>query len=392
MTTEKNELAGANMAITLPHPIPPLLQDSVARLEQEPLDANAARVLREDLPGQRTPPLESLAQVCAILEGGSTWPAESPGSVEGPLGDEEHEDLIRHPQEKNQTHHRWASFFGRALHLMEGNAAARVIEQASEQASSRKYPTLCRLTAHCAGLLGMEIPLVYIGRGSDRAFAVLVNSRPYLYVHRSWLGEPRQEESDGEDAPLSDPELLFALGRHLELIKGGHVALIQLSPEEMEGLVLDQLPLVVTVPLKVTSKAVGWTGINRAIKSVSGWFSQGSRTQTALNAMGAALPDRDQETILPETALDWVRSWVQALDYTADRAGLLLCGNFASACTTILRLCPAHAKQLPEIQQRGLRSFLQQKEGLNQAVAARLRELLRFTFSPGYLSFVARRG
>lgn len=372
--------------------LPSSVIDCRARLEQEPLDADAVSRLRDALgPTPHTPPLAVLADLCCVLDGGQ-W--HLPGLAfppSEPLTTETHETLVRHPSEKKESGHRLASLFGRALYMWEGNLVAKVIRKATEPASAHFFPRLTRIWTESARWVAINEPAIHVGRGADPAFHILVDGMPFLYVHQSWVGEGPPLEGERGREPLTDAELRFALARQLMHLKGGHATLLQLSGEDMEQLVLDQLPLLVTIPLKASSKVVGWTRLNRAVRSVGNWFRKSGRTQQALHGVGAILPDKEQETILPEIALDWLRGWIQVLEFTADRAGLLYSGSVAASCTSLLKLLPAHESELPEIQQRGLRWFLQHHPGAN-STRARLRELLRFALSWPYLRFLASNG
>jgi hypothetical protein len=165
---------------------------------------------------------------------------------------------------------------------------------------------------------------------------------------------------------------------------------MQISPDRLEALVLDQLPFLVRQPVRFAARTIAWTGANEAVKKVGERLPHRSRTRRVIDTVGTLLPDREQETILPEVVHDWLRAWIQGVEFSADRAGLLLTGRIAPACTALLRLAPGLAAQLPLLQERGARRLLQESSGAARPTADRLHELLRFALSPEYLAFISR--
>jgi Zn-dependent protease with chaperone function len=140
-------------------------------------------------------------------------------------------------------------------------------------------------------------------------------------------------------------------------------------------------------PLKIATKTLGWTQANVAVKKMADWMPHQS-LKTTVNAMGGMLPDKDQETVLPEVAHNWVRSWIQAVEFSADRAGLLASGSPAAACSALLRLSAGYAAQVHEAHQNGAGWLLRERAAVERATSERLRELLRFAVSEPYLVFL----
>jgi hypothetical protein len=140
------------------------------------------------------------------------------------------------------------------------------------------------------------------------------------------------------------------------------------------------------------TKVLGWTRANRAVKKVGELLPKKSRTQKVVNTVGELLPDAEQETVLPDVVHDWVRSWIQGVEFSADRAGLLLSGSIAASCKALLHLSSDYAPQISDVLQRGARWLLQEKADVDRATADRLRELLRFVVSEEYLTFVKGNG
>jgi hypothetical protein len=356
-----------------------------ARLELEPLDDEAARELRAALSrtrfGAQTAGERTLLDACDALDGGRQDAAEEVRSTPPRLGRAFHESVIIHPREKQGRHHQLASVLGRVLQLIDRDEVARTIARVTEKTTPQTFPQLHDLTAGCAKWLEIAAPEIRIARGEERLFTALVDRAPFLCVHHGFFAE-------GSDR-LSKAEALFALGHQLEHIRSGHTAFLQISPERFEGLMLDQVPFLVRTPVELATKAIGWTRANVAVKRVGEWLPQKSRSRKVVSTVGGLLPDKDQETVLPEVVHDWARSWIQGVELSADRAGLVLSGSATASCTALLRLTPELSGEAAEARTRGLRWLLLERADVNRAAAERIRELLTFAVSREYLGFLA---
>jgi hypothetical protein len=96
--------------------------------------------------------------------------------------------------------------------------------------------------------------------------------------------------------------------------------------------------------------------------------------------------------VLPETVHEWVWSWIQGVEYSADRAGLIVSGSIAASSAAMLRLSPDCAPRMADFLQFGARRLLHDHLNADRPTADRLRELLRFAVSREYLAFVAAGG
>ncbi|MCS6862193.1 MAG: hypothetical protein NZT92_17960 [Abditibacteriales bacterium] len=359
-----------------------------AWLEKDPLNVEAARQLREGIAAAEwhdDPALMALWEACVVLDGGAEGNVvEAVDRTPRKLDRSRHEALVVHPREKRERRHKLASLFGRVLHLLEGDETARAIARVTEKATPQTFPQLCRAVEACAQALDMNAPDIRIARGEERLFTVMVDRSPFLCVHHDFVSE-----GDGA-APqrLSLAEMRFGVAHNLQHIKGGHAALLQISPERLEDLILEQVPFLVRTPIKLGTKVLGWTRANRAVKRVSELLPKKSRTQKVVNTVGELLPDAEQETVLPEVVHDWVRSWIQGVEFSADRAGLLLSGSLAASCQALLHLAPDYAPHISDARRRGVRWLLQEKADVDRTTADRVRELLRFAVSAEYLRFV----
>jgi hypothetical protein len=375
------------------------------QLEQDPLNEEAARQLRAHLVAAAAPndlALAALSEVCNVLDGVGRWAAEPAIAHHAPrtthanttgqrrvLDRTVHEALVIHPRENQERQHQLSSLLGRVLHLLEGNEVARVVATVTEKAAPAAYPRLCEITAACARALEIRPPAIHIARGEERLFTVLLDRAPYLCVHVDFVVEGDAAAGGGLPFRLGEAETCFAVAHQLEHMKGGHAALLQIRPELLENLILDQFPFLVRTPIRLASKALGWTRANVAVKKAGEWLPGQSRTQRVVNTVGSLLPDKDQETVLPEVVHEWVRGWIQGVEYSADRAGLLVSGSVVASCASMLRLSPAYAPQVALYRQAGARRLLQENADADRPTADRLRELLRFAVSREYLAYVA---
>lgn len=379
----------------MPHPTPltlsPALEAARVRLERDPTDPVACRDLREHLSQAGPAPVAHAFTAAAdLLDGYAPQHGAPVRERRLPrLGKGLQESLVLHPRERAQRHHQLASVLGRLLHVLQGDETARAIARVTEKASPEHHPRLHRLSAACSRALEIAPPEIRIARGEELLFLPLVDRSPFLCIHAAWAAAPPEpENAERAHTGFSTAELLFALGHSLQHVHSHHTALLQLGSECLEALLLDQVPFLVRTPLKFASKAVGATRMNVAVKKVGERLPDRSRSRRVVNALGDLLPDHHQETFLPETVHEWVRAWVLGVEYSADRAGLLLCGSLRTAVSAMLRQSPALAPAVPELKTAGLRAVLLNHGETDRPCADRLRELLRFSLSHSYLEFV----
>lgn len=358
------------------------------RLQADPFDPVACTGLSERAGTiQPEPAAQVVREVCDVLHQGVSAGVLLKRERRLPLlGKNLRESLIIHPREKEQRHHQLASLLGRVMHLLQGDATARAILRVTERATPESYPAVLRLTGACGRALELPAPDVRIARGEDPLFVALVDRTPYLCLHRDWIDRSAPSTSA---RLLTTAELLFALGRAIAHIKSGHTALLQLGSECLETLVLDQVPFLVRTPLKLAGKAAGAARINVAVKRMGSMLPDQSRGRRAVDTLGNLLPDKEQETFLPETVHEWVRSWVQGVEYSADRAGFLLAGSTRAAISAMLALSPALSEAAAGTPDTGLAAFLTTHGDRDRSTADRARELLRFALSLRHLDFVA---
>ena len=166
---------------------------------------------------------------------------------------------------------------------LDAKALAGVITEASPVEGQPPLKPVESLVAECARTLGVEQPAVYVRNNPlTRIYAVRSGGRHHLVLTSGLLNL-----FEGRPA-----ELKFVVGRELGHIKCGHAELLR--------------------------KAY-------AIPS-------------ALQAINAAVvPDRYQAA-LPTLALGRLFTWCREAELTADRAGLLCCGEPAPAYGAIMRL------------------------------------------------------
>ncbi|MFN3651758.1 MAG: hypothetical protein ACK47B_19460 [Armatimonadota bacterium] len=358
----------------------PQLDTLRRELSEQLADPGAAARLRSGIGEARRSGrpgvLNALEEVCNVLDGGGWEPVGSPEPA-ARLGGTLREQLVVHPREKRERQHQLASVLSKILHLFRGSDMARAVARVTEAATPPAYPGFCRLLAQCAATAEMEPPAVRVARGEERLFAVLLDRSPFLCVHRDFVALE-------ERSPLPAPAVRFGIGRCLEHLRGGHAALLQLSPDVLEAMVLDELPFLVRHPVKLASKVVGWTRANEAVRRVGERLPQQSAGQRMANTLGDLLPEHGQETVLPEAVHAWVRSWIQGVELSADRGGLLQAGSVSAACEGLLRFSPLVDADTHVL--RGARPLLTTAQSRERELAERLRELLRFALSEEYLA------
>lgn len=357
-------------------PFPPELELFRSQLEIDPLDADAARRLESALHLRDAGPWDPLRSVLSVLEGevvaGSPLPR--PDRIEAVCL----EEVLTHPKEKAERQHLIASLAGRLLHLIEGDETARTIVRFCGEPGVGA-PVL-RFRDSLAGVLQVTQPVdVRVAAGAERVFTAMVDRSPVLVVHRDYL----QPEST-----LSEAEFRFLVGRSLSHIRFGHCALLQLGPDRLENLILDQFPLLVKAPIKLAARAAGAVGLGTAVKKVGDWLPGSSAGKRAVRSLGDMLPEKGQETVLPESVHEWVRAWIQGVELTADRVGLVLSGHLTSAASGILRTSTALQAFCGPIRPPGLRSMILTRGETDRLAGERLRELLRFAVSLPYLSLI----
>lgn len=375
--------SGSTAAPAAATPLPPAVEECARRLSVQPDDAGAAASLRAAAaasPELAPDTAEALHELADALLGGPAWaPSRARDLRPPPLGGRLRDQLLLHPREREEGRHRLASALGRVLHLLEGDEIARTVVRVTERAEPAEFPGLCRLRDECSRALDVPPPPVQIARGEEPLFTALLDRAPFLCLHARYA-------PPGE---LTPAELRFGLGRQCEHVKAGHVALLQVGAERLEGLVLDEVPFLVRTPLKLATRALGWTRANVAVKRVGRMFPEESRSRKVVSTVGDLLPDHQQDTVLPEVVHDWLRRWLQGVELSADRGGLLLCGGPGPALSGLVALTPALAPHLPAALERGLLWLLREHGGADRAASERLLELVRFAVSSEYLSFHA---
>jgi hypothetical protein len=375
------------------------LREACAALEQDLSDPDAAGALRGLLRQAPVPAANALREICDLLDGQGPPPDLPRAAPAKKIGKALRESLLTHPRERQQRHHQLASLLGRVLHVLQGDDIACAIARVTEKTGPASQPRLHALTAECSRALELSPPPVHVACGDERICTALVGRGPFLCVHRAFFTE-------GAPEALSDAEARWALGRALHHVKSGHAPLLQITPERLEDLVLDQVPFLVRTPIELATKAIGWTRANVAVKKAGELLPKQSRGRKVVDTVGAILPDREQGTVLPEAVHEWVWGWLQGVELSADRAGLLLSGSVRASCSAMLRLERSLRSndpcQMSNVQLRsgsaaaersiGLRRLLADPELLNPATAARIRELVCFALSPGYLDYLSPEG
>jgi Zn-dependent protease with chaperone function len=167
--------------------------------------------------------------------------------------------------------------------FFEAQDLANIITQAFPVEGQPALKPVETLVGDCARTLGVEMPLVYVRNNANtRIYSVEASGRCHLVMTSSLLNLFEQKPD----------ELKFVVGRELGHIKCGHAELRSKSYALLSSV----------------------QKINEAI-----------------------VPDRYQQ-VVPLLAMGRLFTWSREAEFTADRAGLLSCGDPKVAYSAIMRL------------------------------------------------------
>ena len=267
--------------------LPDALEGCRARLESDPLNAETIGDLRGALAGSGCKPavLSALNEACSVLDSATHDDSAVPALK--PLSKAEHEAVVVHPREKQERRHKLASLLGRVLHLLQGDLVAKTVTRVCENGSDGAYKSLDSANGACAAFLGIQPPKFYIARGEERLFTAMLDKEAFVCAHYDFVADSERK--------LTDSQLRFAVAHQQEHIKNGHAALLQISPERLEALMLDQVPFLFRTPIQLASKAVGLSRANLAAKKIGDWLPDNSRTARCSKRWATSCPIRTRK-------------------------------------------------------------------------------------------------
>ncbi len=253
-----------------------------------------------------------------------------------------------------------------------------VLKSYCARANLAREQVLADTLADASVLLGLGAIEVFISRG-DKSLGLRAYEGPTSFV---LIGGDHFDPSS--DAYLPAASLRFALTAELAHLRFGHSRVT--SDEVWAGtldLGLTGLSMLITAapllkgfkaPAKHLLDKLGAPAIDRWRKRLAA--SQGSR----------ALGSENSELIAAH----------RVMQLTADRAGLLACGDPRAAIEAMFRVHPSHLSQRPVLVRRGLRETLtrptrsdDERERLRlEDLAVRIAALLSFYLSDDYVRLV----
>lgn len=351
----------------------------------ELLDPNRANTLREELGGLPARPA----------------PIDLPVTYYGVLDDARHDATIMHSGEKatSTLAQKWLSG------LMLDVQSTRDIERHCQQVGPRTHPEADELLSRVSSMLLIQTPRCFLSHGMTGARVMSSDLAPFLLVGAAHF--------DPEHPQYMTPRQLgFALASQLEHIRADH---LMLTTSEFwggfaDGALSGAVTLLSLIPIGgmlgsfansfaaplLDKVRTGWN--NSAVRYAADYARkrlddgvaadgiQGAYEATLGRVISRAKPTpRDEESLIKEQLADFARCAM----YTSDRIGLLATDSLSDAVRAILLLAPRTATELSTLDRDGLHGLLSRRgadgELVNQELALRLSELLKFAISDEYL-------
>ena len=302
------------------------------------------------------------------------------------------EERLRHPAGREGTVLRKVGQF-----LATGKTPDHsALKSYARRISPETAPELSRSIMDGALILGMPVLEGYISFGDlDTGIRGYDGKPPFLLIGGSHL-EP------GSPASMTPGELRFLIGGELAHIRFRHERIT--SREVWEGAFDKAMTLVELVPVLGTYLGkVGRFGqiagraadMAQKVGSFQNYINQ-ARDMAASAQSLIGVKKSDAGTAGPEALSQDEQNLISAfrvMQLTADRAGLLLCGDVVSAVRAIFKSRPTLAPELPLAESMGLSGFLSRTdehgELMFQDLAIRLAALLAFSLSTEYESLDA---
>lgn len=173
--------------------------------------------------------------------------------------------------------------------------------------------TLCRSLTWTARLLGLPAPELYVYASEEAKMSAAPAASPTTLVSRAFA------------TGLSLPELAFLWGRHLTYFRPEYYLLVFYST------VRDLASVLVAASLAPTWDPGKARVHAKAIKKLAGHLHQSLKPADLLE-----LGELTRELNRNDPRQQMLR-WVQSIDLTANRAGLLACGDIGVAAATLQR-------------------------------------------------------
>ncbi len=326
--------------------------------------------------------------------------------AEAKISDADYERALVHPGEREDqaVAQRWLGG------LLSDTRASVDIERHCERLNARQHPDALRFLTKVAQVLGVATPRCYLShgmtgvqvmRGGAVGPLILMGAAHWELEHAQYLDASARR---------------FALATQVAHIRAEHLVLTSsefwgaFRSKALEGVVagLSLIPLggmlgkltdnaALSALAKLKERVEGG-----ASRTLAGYLERqltsggtGGPMQSAYEAALGVVASRGRgapqqgESLLKEQLANFAR----AAMYSADRVGLLACDDLDAAVRAILLLSPRASQELIALQEGGLVSVLDRRDGEEPVygeLALRLGELMRFALSGEYLSL--RRG
>ncbi|MBN2574585.1 MAG: hypothetical protein JXP73_08455 [Deltaproteobacteria bacterium] len=178
-----------------------------------------------------------------------------------------------------------------------------------------------KLVVHACRMLGLALPPLYVSPESDGELELRIVLEGQQVVPSFLLG-------GGLLSGRSEKELAFCVTRKLVRLRADQFLL---SPEAVSS--LDELRVIVAAAAKLAHPEFDLPATDAGSVRKYTTFLQRSVPPMALASASAAI-----EQIVADPGRVDLRTWAAGANMTADRAGLLLCGDIAAAVREVLRI------------------------------------------------------
>lgn len=260
------------------------------------------------------------------------------------LTERAHDELLVHPGE----HERKAALHRLTARWACGQQDDEALRAHCEQADELTHPELHTRLARVARLLDIPAPAVHLSRQEAGCRVLGRGEHPFILLAKSHL-------DDGNPRWLDTAQLDFVLASQAEHIRAGH--LLYTRSEYLQGVKERSLDLALMAGewlgargLLGAKKAKALKFAKPALRARDGAGSEWlALTRDAARAESTALArwgksrarDGKADTCEHGLAKRELAGFARVARYTADRAGLLACGNLHAAVEAMRRLEPA---------------------------------------------------
>lgn len=289
---------------------------------------------------------------------------------------------LRHPLARPESP--WLDWFQAMLAAVPAPDHA-LLKDYCERLSTNRYPDAARSFDHCKALLGLHNVQVYVSRGQKS-----VGVRGYEATPSFVLIGGRHLEPDGPFFMTAD-ELSFAFGAELLHLQSGHTRVT--SSEVWAGALTktrEGLDLALSVlPLFRGYKLAGRA--NRLVSRLPSRFVYKALEQADRLGLFRPPPLRpntqQDEDVLSRINEELIAAH-RVMQLTADRAGLVLCGDLKSALRAIMLVRADYQRLLVTAEKEGLPHVLSLRDAAlrirHQDLAIRVAALCSFYLSEEY--------